>query len=142
MPEQEVVGDHDPKIEESIAMDEAARMHAIDASQARIADVQRQVEDALENQRTHSVSHMMRNAGQTVGTVGAGALGAPGILADMSGYFAGKSAEELTVLLQALGAGFENAHQDRVMHGDMRQGQEARNDGGLFPYVHVGRQEA
>ena len=123
-------------------MDEAARMHAIDASQARIADVQRQVVDALENQGTHSVSHQMRNAGQTVGIVGAGALGAPGILADMSGHFAGKSAEELAVLLQALSKAFGEAHQSRVAHGDRHQGQAFRNDAGLFPHVHIGRQEA
>ena len=140
MPEQEVVGDHDSKIEESIAMDEAARLHAIDASQARIDTLMRQAEEALENRKTHGAAHQMREYGYNAGVVGAGALGAPGILADMSGYFAGKSAEELTVLLQALSSAFGDAHQSRITHGDMRQGQEVRNDGGLFPFV--ARQEA
>ena len=121
-------------------MDEAARMQAIDASQARIADVQRQVEEALENQGTHGAAHQMREFGYNAGVVGAGALGAPGILSDMSGYFAGKTAEELTVLLQAMSSAFGDAHQSRITHGDMHQGQEIRNDGGTFPFV--ARQEA
>ena len=44
--EQEVVGDHDPKVEESIAMDEIARRQSIENAQARIQDVQRQAEEA------------------------------------------------------------------------------------------------
>ena len=125
-------------------MDEVARMHAIDASMARIQEIRRQVGEALQNQRTHSVSHQMRNMGQTVGIVGAGALGAPGILSDLSGYLAGMTAEQLTVLLQALGTGFENAHQDRITHGDdaWRPTDHAfRNEGGVFPHVHLARQE-
>ena len=115
-------------------MDEVARIQAIDASQSRIDNVQRQVSDALENQRTHSVSHQMRSAGQAIGTVGAGAMGAPGILADLSGYLAGKTAEELTVLLGALSNAFTDAH--RAGH---RHEERLYNHG--LP-IHLGRQEA
>ena len=120
-------------------MDDVARMQAIDASQARITNITRQTAEALENQRSHSVSHQIRTAGRVVGIVGAGAMGAPGILADLSGYLAGKSAEELTVLLQALSKAFGDAHQSRVTHGDRHS--EIRNEGGLFPHVHLARQE-
>ena len=44
----------------------------------------------------------MRDLGHAIGAVGAGALGAPGIVADLAGYMTGRTTEDLTVLMQML----------------------------------------
>ena len=44
---EEVVGDHDAGIQRSMAMDEAARMQAIERAQARIRDIQQQADETI-----------------------------------------------------------------------------------------------
>ena len=96
----DIVGNHDAGITTSIAVDEAARMQAIESAKTRIENIQRMANEAMQHQRTRSAAHQMRDAGYAAGTVTAGVLGAPGILADLSGYLVGLTAEEATVLMQ------------------------------------------
>ena len=97
-------------------MDEAARMQAIESAKARIENLQRMANEAMQHQHSKSAVHQMRDAGYKVGSVTAGALGAPGILADLTGYMAGRTAEDATHLVQAAATMVSDARNTAQRH--------------------------
>jgi hypothetical protein len=130
----DIVGSHDAAVDKSIAMDEAARREAIEKSNAKIEEVRRQAADAMDNEHSKSASHQMRDAGYNVGAVTAGVLGAPGILADLTGYMTGRTAEDATHLVQAAAGVVSDA-----------RNAAARHDAKMYKHkmpTHLGRQEA
>jgi len=88
----------------------------------------------MRHRESKSAAHQMRNAGYNVGSVTAGALGAPGILADLTGYMTGRTAEDATHLAQGIATMVSDARNSVARHEEkmLRHG---------IP-THLGRQEA
>ena len=134
----DVVGDHDSKVEESIAMDEVARRQSLENARARIQDVQRQANEAVQ---VNSVAHQMRDLGHAIGAVGAGALGAPGIVADLAGYMTGRTTEDFIVLMQMLvQAGYVTASRAGQLVSDIGEAVARRESSAVYP-PHLARLE-
>ena len=97
-----IVGDHDSKIEESIAADEAARRAAIDNHLSRIENHKRMAAEELNHIRSKSAVEQARSIGYGVGSTAAGLVGAPGVIADLAGWFAANGAQDAVELTEQL----------------------------------------
>ena len=97
-----IVGDHDSKIEESIAADEAARREIIAKHQASIENHKRMAAEELNHIHSKSAVEQARNIGYGVGSTAAGLVGAPGVIADLAGWFAANGAQDAVQLTEQL----------------------------------------
>ena len=87
----------------------------------------------MQHHESHGTAHQMRDMGYKVGSVTAGALGAPGILADLTGFMTGRTAEDATVLAQNLATMVSDARNTAERY------EQKRIAAGIH---HLGRQEA
>ena len=134
----DVVCDHDSKVEESIAMDEVARRQSLENARARIQDVQRQANEAVQ---VNSAAHQMRDLGHAIGAVGAGPRGAPGIVADLAGYMTGRTTADFTVLMQMLvQAGYVTASRAAQLISDIGEAVARAESSAVYP-PHLARLE-
>ncbi len=86
------VGDHDSKIQESIAAEEAACRAVIDNHLSRIENHKRMAAEELNHIHSKSAVEQARPIGYGVGSTAAGLVGAPGVIADLAGWFAANGA--------------------------------------------------
>ena len=97
-----IVGDHDSKIEESIAADEAARRAVIENHLSRIENHKRMAAEGLNHMHSKSAVEQARAVGYGVGSTAAGLVGAPGMIADLAGWFAANGAQDAIELTEQL----------------------------------------
>ena len=97
-----IVGDHDSKIEESIAADEAARREVIAKYQGSIENHKRMAAEELNHIHSKSAVEQARSIGYGVGSTAAGLVGAPGMIADLAGWFAANGAQDAVELTEQL----------------------------------------
>ena len=102
MPEQEVLGDHDSKIEESIAADAAALQDTIARHQASIEKHKRMAAEEMNHPRSKSAVEQARSIVYGVASTSAGLVGAPGMIADLAGWFAANGAQDAVELTEQL----------------------------------------
>ena len=131
----EVVGDHDAGIQRSMAMDEAARMQAIERAQARISDIQQKADEAINHPHSKSAVERARQVGYYAGSLPVGAVTGSGMLADAAGYFTANSAEDATVLAAQISNMVSEARASAARH----QEKLIRHE---IPPHFLGRQEA
>ena len=132
---EEVVGDHDAGIQRSMAMDEAARMQAIERANARIRDIQQQADEAINHPHSKSAVERAREIGYYAGSLPVGVVTGSGMLADAAGYFTANSAEDATVLASAIGNMVSEARASARRHNEKLIRHE-------IPPHFLGRQEA
>ena len=97
-----IVGDHDSRVEQSIAADEAARREVIAKYQASIENHKRMAEEELNHIHSKSAVEQARNIGYGVGSTAAGLVGAPGMIADLAGWFGRNGAQDAVELTEQL----------------------------------------
>ena len=119
-------------------MDEVARRQSLENALARIQDVQRQANEAVQ---VNTAADQMRDLGHVIGAVGAGALGAPGIVADLAGYMTGRTMEDLTVLMQMpVQAGYVTASRAAQLVSDIGEAVARHESSAVYP-PHLARLE-
>ena len=101
-PSGTIVGDHDGKVEASIAADEAARQETIARHQASIEKHKRMAAEEMNHPRSKSAVEQARSIGYGVGSTAAGLVGAPGMIADLAGWFAANGAQDAVELTEQL----------------------------------------
>ena len=101
-PDGTIVGDHDSKIEESIAADEAARRAVIENHISRIENHKRMAAEGLNYVHSKSAVEQARAVEYGVGSTAAGLVGAPGMIADLAGWFAANGAQDAVELTEQL----------------------------------------
>jgi hypothetical protein len=101
-PSGTIVGDHASRVDASIAADEARRRETIAMHQASIEKHRRMADDAANHPHSKSAVEQARSVGYGIGSTAAGLVGAPGVLADLAGWFAANNAEEAVQLSQKL----------------------------------------
>ena len=97
-----IMGDHDSKVEASIAADEAARQETIAPHQASIEKHKRMAAEEMDHPRSKSAVEQARSIGYGVGSTAAGLVGAPGMIADLAGWFAANGAQDAVELTEQL----------------------------------------
>ena len=97
-----IMGDHDSKVEASIAADEAARQETIARHQASIEKHKRMAAEEMNHPRSKSAVEQARSIGYGVGSTAAGLVGAPGVIADLAGWFAANGAQDAVELTEQL----------------------------------------
>ena len=97
-----IVGDHDSRVEQSIAADEAARREVIEKHMASIEKRKRMAAEELNHIRSKSAVEQARAVGYGVGSTAAGLVGAPGMIADLAGWFAANGAQDAVELTEQL----------------------------------------
>ena len=102
VPSGTIVADHDSKIEESIAADEAARRAVIEKHKASIENHKRMAAEELNHPHSKSAVEQARSIGYGVGSTAAGLVGAPGMIAELAGWFAANSAQDAVELTEQL----------------------------------------
>ena len=112
----EVVGDYDAALARSMAVDEAARMNAIEKSKASIQDIQAQAEEAANHPRSKTAVERARSVGYLAGSLPVGAVTGSGMLADVSGWFAANSAEDAAVIAAQIANLISEARAKRDSH--------------------------
>lgn len=112
----EVVGDHDAALARSLAVDEAARMDAIEKSKASIQDIQAQAEEAANHPCSKTAVERTRNVGYLAGSLPLGAVTGSGMLADVAGWFAANSAEDAAVIAAQIASLISEARASRDSH--------------------------
>ena len=101
-PSGTIVGDHDSRIEESIAAEEAARRAVIEKHKASIENHKRMAAEEMNHIRSKSAVEQARSIGYGVGSTAAGLVGAPGMIADLAGWFAANGAQDAVELTEQL----------------------------------------
>ena len=101
-PSGTIVGDHDSKVEASIAADEAARQETIAIHQASLERRKRMAEEEMNHIHSKSAVERARSIGYGVGSTAAGLVGAPGMIADLAGWFAANGAQNGVELTEQL----------------------------------------
>ena len=97
-----ILGDHDSKVEASIAADEAARQETIARHQASIEKHKRMAAEEMNHPRSKSAVGQARSIGYGVGSTAAGLVGAPSMIADLAGWFAANGAQDAVELTEQL----------------------------------------
>ena len=131
-PSGTIIGDHDGKVEASIAADEAARQETIAKHLASIENHKRMAAEEMNHPRSKSAVEQARSIGYGVGSTAAGLVGAPGMIADLAGWFAANGAQDAVELTQELA---------KLAYDVRDKTERARVENSLMPRPY-GREEA
>ena len=131
-PSGTIVGDHDSKVEASIAADEAARQETIARHQASMEKHKRMAAEEMNHPRSKSAVEQARSIGYGVASTSAGLVGAFGIIADLAGWFAANGAQDAVELTEQLA---------RLAYDVRDRTERARGENTLPPKLY-GRDEA
>ena len=131
-PSGTIVGDHDSKVEASIAADEAARQETIARHQASIEKHKRMAAEEMNHPRSKSAVEQASSIGYGVGSTAAGLVGAPGMIADLAGWFAANGAQDAVELTEQLA---------RLAYDVRDRTERSRVENSLMPRPY-GREEA
>ena len=101
-PSDTIVGDHDGKVEASIAADEAARQDTIARHKASIENHKRMAAEEMNHPQSKSAVEQARSVAYGVASMSAGLVGAPGMIADLAGWFAANGAQDAVELTEQL----------------------------------------
>ena len=126
-PNGTIVGDHDSKVEASIAEDEAARQEAIAFHQASLERRKRMADEEMNHIRSKSAVEQARSIGYGVGSTAAGLVGAPGMIADLAGWFSANQAQDAVELTEQLA---------QLAHDILDKTERARVETSLMPKLY------
>lgn len=116
VPAEDIVGDHDAEIERSIMEDRAAKKLALLRHMKKLDDDVRRAEEDINRPASQSAAHSFKEAAYKLGVGTAGALGAPGIVADTAGFFASNMAGDYYAIAEGIGGAVSNARNAAARH--------------------------